>query len=128
MEVSPNARPPVCKIMDYGKYKFEQQKKEKEARKKQRQKMQHIKEIKFRIKIEEHDYQTKVKHIREFIEHGDKVKVWIWFRGRENVHPEIGEKLANRIIEDVSDIAKVEKPPKKEGRNMLFTLVPKNQK
>ncbi len=125
VEISPNAKPPVCKIMDYGKYKFEQQKKEKEARKKQRQKMQHIKEIKFRIKIEDHDYQTKVKHIREFIEHGDKVKVWIWFRGRENIHPEIGEKLANRIIEDVSDIAKVEKPPKKEGRNMLFTLVPK---
>ncbi len=125
VEISPNAKPPVCKIMDYGKYKFEQQKKEKEARKKQRQKMQNIKEIKFRIKIEDHDYQTKVKHIREFIEHGDKVKVWIWFRGRENVHPEIGEKLAQRIIEDVSDIAKVEKPPKKEGRNMLFTLVPK---
>ena len=125
VEISPNAKPPVCKIMDYGKYKFEQQKKEKEARKKQRQKLQNIKEIKFRIKIEDHDYQTKVKHIREFIEHGDKVKVWIWFRGRENVHPEIGEKLAQRIIEDVSDIAKVEKPPKKEGRNMLFTLVPK---
>ncbi len=125
VEISPNARPPVCKIMDYGKYKFEQQKKEKEARKKQRQKAQNVKEIKFRIKIEDHDYKTKVKHIREFIEHGDKVKVWIWFRGRENVHPEIGEKLAQRIIEDVSDIAKVEKPPKKEGRNMLFTLVPK---
>ena len=125
VEISPNAKPPVCKIMDYGKYKFEQQKKEKEARKKQRQKMQNIKEIKFRIKIEDHDYQTKVKHIREFIEHGDKVKVWIWFRGRENVHPEIGEKLAQRIIQDLSDIAKVEKQPKKEGRNMLFTLVPK---
>ncbi|WP_297453201.1 translation initiation factor IF-3 [Persephonella sp.] len=128
VEVSPNANPPVCKIMDYGKYKFEQKKKEKEAKKKQKAKMQNVKEIKFRIKIEDHDYQTKVRHIREFIEHGDKVKVWIWFRGRENVHPELGEKLANRIIEDVSDIAKVEKPPKKEGRNMLFTLVPKTNK
>ncbi|MBK3332973.1 translation initiation factor IF-3 [Persephonella atlantica] len=125
VEVSPNAKPPVCKIMDYGKYKFEQKKKEREAKKKQKAKMQNVKEIKFRIKIEDHDYQTKVRHIREFIEEGDKVKVWIWFRGRENVHPELGEKLANRIIEDVSDIAKVEKPPKKEGRNMLFTLVPK---
>ncbi|WP_456401049.1 translation initiation factor IF-3 [Persephonella sp.] len=125
VEVSPNARPPVCKIMDYGKYKFEQKKKEKEAKKKQRAKMQNVKEIKFRVKIEDHDYKTKVKHIREFIEDGDKVKVWIWFRGRENVHPEIGERLANRIIEDLSDIAKVEKQPKKEGRNMIFTLVPK---
>ncbi|WP_457641633.1 translation initiation factor IF-3 [Persephonella sp.] len=125
VEVSPNAKPPVCKIMDYGKYKFEQKKKEKEAKKKQRAKMQNVKEIKFRVKIEDHDYKTKVKHIREFIEDGDKVKVWIWFRGRENVHPEIGERLANRIIEDLSDIAKVEKPPKKEGRNMIFTLVPK---
>ncbi|HCB70093.1 MAG TPA: translation initiation factor IF-3 [Persephonella sp.] len=125
VEVSPNAKPPVCKIMDYGKYKFEQKKKEKEAKKKQRAKMQNVKEIKFRVKIEDHDYRTKVKHIREFIEDGDKVKVWIWFRGRENVHPEIGERLAHRIIEDLSDIAKVEKPPKKEGRNMIFTLVPK---
>ncbi|ACO03367.1 translation initiation factor IF-3 [Persephonella marina EX-H1] len=115
----------MCKIMDYGKYKFEQKKKEKEAKKKQRAKMQNVKEIKFRVKIEDHDYRTKVKHIREFIEDGDKVKVWIWFRGRENVHPEIGERLAHRIIEDLSDIAKVEKPPKKEGRNMIFTLVPK---
>ncbi|WP_457626698.1 translation initiation factor IF-3 [Persephonella sp.] len=128
VEVSPNANPPVCKIMDYGKYKFEQKKKEKEAKKKQKAKMQNVKEIKFRIKIEDHDYKTKVRHIREFIEEGDKVKVWIWFRGRENVHPELGEKLAHRIIEDLSDIAKVEKPPKKEGRNMLFTLVPKGQK
>ncbi|NPA12721.1 MAG: translation initiation factor IF-3 [Aquificae bacterium] len=127
VEVSPNAKPPVCKIMDYGKYKFEQKKKEKEARKKQRAKMQNIKEIKFRIKIEDHDYQTKVRHIREFIQNGDKVKVWIWFRGRENVHPELGEKLANRIIQDLEDVAKVEKPPKKEGRNMLFTLVPKGK-
>ncbi|WP_456465747.1 translation initiation factor IF-3 [Persephonella sp.] len=128
VEVSPNANPPVCKIMDYGKYKFEQKKKEKEAKKKQKAKMQNVKEIKFRIKIEDHDYQTKVRHIREFIEEGDKVKVWIWFRGRENIHPELGEKLANRIIQDLSDIAKVEKPPKKEGRNMLFTLVPKTSK
>ena len=126
MEVSPNANPPVCKIMDYGKYKFQQKKKEKEAKKKQ--KIQHVKEIKFKLNIEEHDYKTKLKHIREFIENGDKVRIWIWFRGRENVHPELGEKLANRIIQDVSDIADVEKKPVKEGRNMLFTLVPKRKK
>ena len=114
--------------MDYGKYKFEQKKKEKEAKKKQKAKMQNVKEIKFRLNIEDHDYKTKVKHIREFLEHGDKVKVWIWFRGRENIHPEIGEKLAQRIINDVSDIALVEKKPVKEGRNMLFTLVPKPEK
>ena len=111
--------------MDYGKYKFEQKKKEKEAKKKQ--KVQHVKEIKFKLNIEEHDYKTKLKHIREFLEHGDKVRVWMWFRGRENVHPELGEKLANKIIQDVSDIADVEKRPVKEGRNMLFTLVPKRK-
>ncbi|MCW4572948.1 translation initiation factor IF-3 [Venenivibrio stagnispumantis] len=126
VEISPNANPPVCKIMDYGKYRFEQKKKEKEAKKKQ--KVQVVKEIKFRVNIENHDYQTKIKHIREFIQEGDKVKIWIWFRGRENIHPEIGEKLANKIIEDLSDIAMVEKPPVKEGRNMLFTLVPKQEK
>jgi translation initiation factor IF-3 len=114
--------------MDYGKYKFEQKKKEKEAKKKQRAKQQNVKEIKFRLNIEEHDYQTKLKHIREFLEDGDKVKVWIWFRGRENLHPEIGEQLARKIISDVSDIANVEKQPKKEGKNMIFTLVPKREK
>jgi len=128
VEISPHARPPVCKIMDYGKYKFEQKKKEKEAKRKQRAKQQNVKEIKFRLKIEDHDYQTKVKHIREFIEDGDKVKVWIWFRGRENLHPELGEQLAQKVIKDVSDIASVEKPPKKEGKNMIFTLVPKKEK
>lgn len=127
VEISPQARPPVCKIMDYGKYKFEQKKKEKEAKKKQRAKQQNVKEIKFRLKIESHDYQTKVKHIREFIEDGDKVKVWIWFRGRENLHPELGEQLAKKIIEDLADVASVEKPPKKEGKNMIFTLVPKKK-
>lgn len=114
--------------MDYGKYKFEQQKKAKEAKKKQRAHMQNIKEMKFGLKIEKHDYETKVKHIREFLEDGDKVKVIIMFRGRENIHPEIGEQLANRIIEDVKEVGKVEKPPKKEGRNMIFTLVPLKNK
>jgi len=126
VEVSPNANPPVCKIMDYGKYKFQQKKKEKEAKKKQ--KVQHVKEIKFKLNIEDHDYKTKLKHIREFIQNGDKVRVWIWFRGRENVHPELGEKLANKIIQDSIDIADVEKKPVKEGRNMLFTLIPKRKK
>jgi translation initiation factor IF-3 len=123
VEVSPNANPPVCKIMDYGKYKFEQKKKEKEAKKKQH--VQDVKEMKFKLNIEKHDYETKIKHIREFIQDGDKVRVWIWFRGRENVHPELGDKLAQRIIEDVSDIAVVEKLPVKEGKNMMFTLIPK---
>jgi translation initiation factor IF-3 len=109
--------------MDYGKYKFEQKKKEKEAKKKQH--VQDVKEMKFKLNIEKHDYETKIKHIREFIQDGDKVRVWIWFRGRENVHPELGDKLAQRIIEDVSDVAVVEKPPVKEGKNMMFTLIPK---
>jgi translation initiation factor IF-3 len=123
VEVSPNANPPVCKIMDYGKYKFQQKKKEKEAKKKQH--VQDVKEMKFKLNIEKHDYETKIKHIRDFIQDGDKVRVWIWFRGRENVHPELGDKLAQRIIEDVSDIAVVEKSPVKEGKNMMFTLIPK---
>lgn len=114
--------------MDYGKYKFQQQKKEKEAKKKQRANIQHVKEIKFRPKIEKHDYETKVKHIREFLEDNNKVKVIIMFRGRENIHPEIGQQLAERIIEDVKEVGKAEKPPKKEGRNMTFTLVPKKDK
>ncbi|MCX7739011.1 MAG: translation initiation factor IF-3 [Hydrogenothermaceae bacterium] len=126
VEISPNANPPVCKIMDYGKYKFEQKKKEKEAKKKQH--VQEVKEMKFKLNIEKHDYETKIKHIREFLQEGDKVRVWIWFRGRENVHPELGDKLAQRIIQDLSDISSVEKNPVKEGKNMMFTLIPKQEK
>ncbi len=128
VEISPNAKPPVCKIMDYGKYKFQQKKKEKEAKKKQRAHMQNVKEMKFGLKIEKHDYETKLKHIKEFLSDGDKVKIVIMFRGRENVHPEIGQQLAERIINDVAEVGKVEKTPKKEGRNMMFTLVPKKNK
>jgi len=90
--------------------------------------MQNVKEMKFGLKIEKHDYETKLKHIREFLEDGDKVKVIIMFRGRENVHPEIGQQLAERIIQDAQGVGKVEKQPKKEGRNMIFTLVPVKNK
>jgi len=128
VEIAPNANPPVCKIMDYGKFKYEMQKKEKEARKKQREHQIEVKDIRMNVRIDEHDLQVKLKHIREFLEEGDKVKVWIKFRGRENMHPELGDKLANRIIEELKDVAQVEVEPKKEGGFMLFVLAPKKKK
>jgi translation initiation factor IF-3 len=124
VEVAPNANPPVCRIMDYGKYKYEQKKKQQQAKKKQAQVQ--IKEIKLRPKIEEHDFQFKLKHIKRFLtEDKARVKVMIWFRGREVVHKDLGKALLDRIIEEVKDIAKVDKPPQMEGRNMVMFLVPK---
>ena len=124
VEVAPNANPPVCRIMDYGKYKYEQKKKQRQAKKKQAQVQ--IKEIKLRPKIEEHDFQFKLKHIKRFLtEDKARVKVMIWFRGREVVHKDLGKALLDRIIEEVKDIAKVDKPPQMEGRNMVMFLVPK---
>lgn len=122
VEVAPNARPPVCKIMDYGKYKYEQAKKEKEAKKKQHQAQ--VKEMKFRPKIDDHDYNFKVNHVRDFIENGDKAKLTIMFRGREMMHQEFGEAILERVKEDLSDIAVVEQEPKTEGRNMTMVLAP----
>ena len=122
VEVAPNARPPVCKIMDYGRYKYEQAKKEKEARKKQHQIT--IKEMKFRPKINDHDYDFKVAHVREFLEKGDKVKLTIMFRGREMMHQEFGRAILDRVKVDIGDIAVVEQEPKSEGRNMTMVVAP----
>lgn len=121
VEISPNADPPVCKIMDYGRFKFQQSKKLKDAKAKQRQIQ--VKEIKFKPRIDEHDYQFKVKHIRRFIEHGDKVRVFVHFRGREMTHREIGLNILNRVIEDTEDIASIEKRPGMEGNQMAMYLI-----
>ncbi len=121
--VAPTAKPPVCRIMDYGKFRFEQSKKEKEARK--NQKTIDVKEMKFRPKIEEHDFGVKLKNIERFLKSGDKVKVTIMFRGRERSHPELGEKILNKVAERLLELAIVEKKPKLEGRNMIMILAPK---
>ena len=123
VEVAPSAQPPVCRLMDYGKFKFEQNKREKEARKKQ--KIVSIKEVKMRPNIEEHDFQVKAKNARKFLSGGDKVKLTIMFRGREITHPELGEKLSLKFVRELTDISSVEKPPKVEGRNMVTVLIPK---
>jgi len=122
IEMSPNAKPPVCKIMDYGKFKYEQSKKQSVAKKAQKQ--VEVKEIKFRPTTEINDYNTKLKHIREFIEKGNKVKVTIRFRGREMAHNELGMDLLKRVIEDMKEIAKVDNQPKMEGRQMGMMLSP----
>ncbi len=123
VEVSPNADPPVCKITDLGKLKYQSQKKAAEARKKQ--KTIEIKEIKMRPNIDTHDYETKMKAVRRFFEEGDKVKLTLRFRGREMAHLELGMKLLNRVRDEVEPIAKVEAEPKLEGRQMMMVLAPK---
>jgi translation initiation factor IF-3 len=123
VEVAPTARPPVCKIMDYGRYKYELEKKEKEAKKKQ--KIIHLKEIQMRPVIEEHDYQFKMHHLRKFLEKGDRTKVVIIFKGRELTHLELGQKVIARLKEDLKDLAEMEKPPKMETRNMIAIFIPK---
>lgn len=120
VEVSPNADPPVCKILDYGKYKYELQKKAAEARKKQ--KTVEVKEIKVRPGIEDHDYQVKIKAARKFLNNEDKVKVTLRFRGREMAHKDLASKLLDRIREDLADLSKVELYPKMEGRQMIMVL------
>ncbi len=123
VEVAPNANPPVCRIMDYGKYKYEQSKKEKSSKKKQTS--QQVKEIRLRPKIDEHDYDFKLKHARKFLEAGYKVKATVLFRGREMAHKEFGHKLIQRFIEDTADIAKVVREPVMEGRQIIVYLVNK---
>lgn len=118
--VAPNVNPPVCKIMNYGKYKFEQAKKEKEAKKKQ--KVVELKEIRITPNIEEHDFGFKAKNARKFIEDGNKLKITVRFRGREINNSKLGEEVLNKFIENLSDIANVEKSPKLEGRNMFIML------
>nr|WP_255417480.1 translation initiation factor IF-3 [Maritimibacter sp. 55A14] len=122
VEISPNANPPVCKVMDFGKFKYETQKRESEARKKQ--KIIEIKEVKFRPNTDTHDYQVKLRNVLRFLENGDKVKVTLRFRGREMAHQELGRELLERVAEDVKEIGKVENMPKMEGRQMIMMVGP----
>ncbi len=123
VEISPNSDPPVCKILDYGKFKFQEQKKKNEARK--RQKTVEIKEIKLRPNIDTHDYEVKAKAMHRFFEEGDKVKVTLRFRGREMAHPELGMKLLQQVKADFDEVAKVEYEPRMEGRQMIMILAPR---
>ena len=123
IEISPNAEPPVCKIMDFGKFKYETQKREAEARKKQ--KIIEIKEIKFRPGTDTHDYEVKMRSVMKFLEEGDKVKVTLRFRGREMAHQGLGLELLNRVAADVGEAGKVESMPRLEGRQMVMMIGPK---
>ena len=125
VEVAPTAKPPVCRIMDFGKFKYEQQKRDKEAKKKQ--KVFTLKEVKLRPNIEDHDYEVKKKNAQRFLEDGDKVKVTIMFRGRELSHPELGRQILVRMAADLKDIANVERDAKLEGKNMIMILAAKQQ-
>jgi len=122
VEISPNAKPPVCKIMDFGKFKYEQQKKAAEAKKKQ--KVIDVKEVKFRPNIDTHDYDVKMRALTKFLGEGDKVKVTLRFRGREMAHQELGRELLNRVAEDIEDKGKVESMPRMEGRQMTMVIAP----
>ncbi len=122
VEISPGANPPVCKIMDFGKYKYEQQKKAVEAKKKQ--KIIEIKEVKFRPNIDTHDYDVKMRSVTKFLGEGDKVKVTLRFRGREMAHQELGRELLRRIAGDIEEIGKIESMPKMEGRQMIMVVAP----
>jgi translation initiation factor IF-3 len=123
VEVSPNARPPVCRLMDYGKYKYEAARKAREAKKKQHNVQ--VKELKLRPKIEEHDLEFKLRHARRFLEDGDKVKFTMRFRGREITHPELGERVLNEVRDLLADIASVEAGVSREGRSMTMVLAPR---
>ncbi|KGX93401.1 translation initiation factor IF-3 [Pontibacillus halophilus JSM 076056 = DSM 19796] len=124
--VAPNAKPPVCRIMDYGKYRFEQQKKDKEARKKQ--KIINVKEVRLSPGIEEHDFNTKLRNARKFLSKGDKVKATVRFRGRAITHKELGQEVLERLAEECKDVSSVEKKATMEGRNMFMMLAPLAEK
>ena len=126
VEISPNATPPVCKIMDFGKFKYEQQKRESEARKKQ--KIIEVKEVKFRPNTDTNDYEVKMRNVYKFRETGDKVKITLRFRGREMAHQNLGRQLLERVAEDVKELGKVENMPKMEGRQMVMMIGPLPQK
>ncbi len=126
VEVAPDARPPVCRLMDYGKYKYEEARKAREAKKKQH--TMQVKEVKYRPGIEEHDYAFKTRHVRRFLEDGDKVKVTMMFRGRQLSHPELGLEVLEKVVEDVNDLGKIESQPTREGRTMIMVLAPLNTK
>lgn len=122
VEVAPEARPPVCRLMDYGKYRYEEARRAREAKKKQH--TMHVKEVKYRPGIEEHDYEFKTRHVRRFLSDGDKVKVTMMFRGRQLSHPELGLVVLERILSDVEDVGKIESQPAREGRTMIMVLAP----
>lgn len=126
VEVAPMAKPPVCRIMDFGRYRYEQQKRDKEARKKQ--KVVTVKEVKLRPNIEDHDFDVKFKNALRFLEDGDKVKVTIMFRGRELSHPELGREILQKMAAKLKDFVNVEREPKLEGKNMIMILAPKAPK
>lgn len=126
VEISPNANPPVCKIMDFGKFKYETQKRESEARKKQ--KIIEVKEVKFRPNTDTHDYEVKMRNVFKFLENGDKVKVTLRFRGREMAHQNLGRELLERVAVDIKEVGKVENMPKMEGRQMIMMIGPLPQK
>ncbi len=126
VEVAPGAKPPVAKLMDYGKYKYEAGQKARDARRNQANTQ--LKEIRFRIKIDEHDFETKTGHVRRFLEQGDKVKVMIMFRGREQSRPEAGIRLLQRLAEQVQEISTIESLPRQDGRNMTMVLAPTRRK
>jgi len=126
VEISPNANPPVCKIVDYGKLCYQMTKKERESKKAQHQAK--LKEVKVKPNIDEHDLQVKIKRAREFLEKGNKVRVTCMFRGREMARPELGQKVALRIVEELSDISQTESPPKQLGRNFSLVLAPLGKK
>ena len=125
VEVAPKAKPPVCRIMDFGKYRYEQQKREKEAKKKQ--KVISIKEVKLRPNIEQHDFDVKLKNALRFVQEGNKVKVTIMFRGRELSHPELGREVLQRVAAELKDTVSIERDAKLEGKNMIMILAPKAQ-
>ncbi|MEN7973053.1 MAG: translation initiation factor IF-3 [Verrucomicrobiota bacterium] len=125
VEISPTAKPPLCKIMDFGKYKYDQEKKKKEQKKHQVQTK--LKEVKFRVNVGDHDYETKMRNLRKFIEHGDRVKISLMFRGRENAHRELGFEVMQRIIKDTVDITSVDQAPRLQGRFVSAILVPKKK-
>jgi len=126
VEVAPNSNPPVCRIMDYGKHKYKASKKAHEAKK--NQKVVHVKEVKFRPNTDQHDFDFKLKHVQRFLENGDKAKVVIFFKGREIVHREFGQKVLERIAEQTEEIAVIEQEAKQEGRTLVMILAPKSTK
>lgn len=126
VEITPTAKPPVCRIMDYGKFKYDQEKKKKEQKKNQVQAK--LKEVKFRVNVGDHDYETKMRNLVKFIGHGDRVKVSLMFRGRENAHRELGFEVVQRVIKDTTEIATVDQAPRLQGRFVTAILVPKKAK
>lgn len=126
VEVAPNARPPVCKLLDYGKYKYEAAQKARASRRNQQQTV--IKEMKLRPKIDTHDYDTKKGHVERFLKAGDKVKITIMFRGREQSRPEIGRRLLEKLADDISELGTIESQPKQDGRNMIMVVTPTRPK